>query len=551
MESQSRASVIPVTINITDINIDSVPLFEETTKEVSVYAINESQCPSFVYKVLCILENNFLKATDADSVPNINFVLNNIGSPALMLILSMLLTVGNEARITVRGSFDYETKNLYSFTLTTTDGQSSTNVFAKVTVIVHVLVTVTVSDISLSPLSASATVTVIIVRNRPPVFNPTSITATTANETLPVNSVIATVTATDPDTGITPQFAGLNYSLVPDSRINNLFLIDSTTGIVRVKSNLASVTDNSFVLGVIATDNGGLTATATVTVPMNRNLYDPEFTTLSYTKEIPENFALGDSVVQLLARDLDANSPWNSLTFTIDSSSLSQQYFQVHDASLLTLKQSLTSNNISEFNMIISVKDKGTPSRSGAVTANVKVTVTRNYFNPVFFNDTYRVTIPEYQSVVSSIIKVGATDADTKYNKIVYSIGGDQTAASYFAINPTTGDITLKQSVNNTQISPFLIRVVATDDGPVPRTGTALVFVDVSRNYRKPEWIAGTSNTVNILENAALGASIFKLSAVDNDFQPDLKNRVFCRYSNPGYVGSVDGYDGNIITQFL
>ncbi|KAH9514450.1 hypothetical protein Btru_025288 [Bulinus truncatus] len=375
--SPSCASVIPVTINITDIN-DNVPLFEETTKEVSVY---ENEVNALVLSI---------KASDADSVPNINFVLNNIGS-SIDANSFNVATVGKEARITVRGSLDYETKNLYSFTLTTTDGQSSTNVFAKVTVIVHVLdkndnapvisplnanvnvlenvplgyelvnisatdadatapynqliyrissispssnlftivtdtgklvvanslqlnritnvytVTVTVSDISFSPLSASATVTVTIVRNRPPVFSPTSITATTANETLPVNSVIATVTATDPDTGITLQFAGLSYSLVPDSRINNLFLINSTTGSVRVKSNLASVSDSSFVLGVIATDNGGLTATATVTVPMNRNLYDPEFTTLSYTREIPENFALGDSVAQLLARDLDAN----------------------------------------------------------------------------------------------------------------------------------------------------------------------------------------------------------------------------------------------------
>ncbi|KAI8794949.1 protocadherin Fat 4, partial [Biomphalaria glabrata] len=382
-------------------------------------------------------------------------------------------------------------------------------------------VNVLVSDRGEPFLSSSATVTVNIVRNRPPTFNATSYTSSPVDENTGINSVVTIVTATDPDTGGQyPQFAGLTYSLLPDSKIISLFRIDSGTGTIRVNSNLTTVTDNALVLSVIATDGGGLTATATVTVSINRNLYSPEFLNVTYVKEIPENFALGDSMVQLLARDLDANSPWNSLVYTIDSDPLAQQYFLVNSDGILRLKQSLALINNSDFNMVISLQDRGTPPRSGVNKANVKVIVLRNLLSPIFFNETYRVTIPENQGVASSIIKVSATDADVKYNKLVYSIVGDQTAASYFNIDPNDGTIKLTQALTGTPINSFVIRVGATDDGPITRSGSALVFVDVTRNLQKPNWIAGLSPSITIPENTASGTSLYKVSASDADSQP-------------------------------
>ncbi|CAL1527489.1 unnamed protein product [Lymnaea stagnalis] len=62
--------------------------------------------------------------------------------------------------------------------------------------------------------------------------------------------------------------------------------------------------------------------------------------------------------------------------------------------------------------MVVSVSDKGNPPRTSVNTATVRVIVTRNLKSPIFFNETYRVTIPETQPVGSNIISVSATDAD-------------------------------------------------------------------------------------------------------------------------------------------
>ncbi|KAK0048619.1 protocadherin Fat 4, partial [Biomphalaria pfeifferi] len=613
--SPSRDAVVPVTVNILDVN-DNIPLFEDTSREFYVYE-NIVNAP-----VVSLL------ASDADSTPSITFVLRNIGGNTDSDSFNVQ-TIGNRANITVKGSLDYETKNLYQFILTTVEGQNSASVFASATITVHVLdvndnspiigtfnpsvtvpetasvgsglvtipatdsdstapnnvlqysisstspssnlfyiqqngtlfvanslqlertinvytVNVLVSDRGIPSLSSSATVTVNIVRNRPPTFNATSYTSSPVDENAGTNTVVTSVTATDPDTGGQyPQFAGLTYSLLPDSKIISLFHIDSVTGTIRVNSNLASVTDNALVLSVIATDGGGLTATATVTVSINRNLYSPEFLNVTYVKEIPENFALGDSIVQLVARDLDANSPWNSLVYTIDSDPLAQQYFLVNSDGILRLKQSLALTNISEFNMVISLQDRGTPPRSGVNKANVKVIVTRNLLSPIFFNETYRVTIPENQGVASSIIKVSATDADVKYNKLVYSIVGDQTAASYFNIDPNDGTIKLAQALTGTPINSFVIRVVATDDGPVTRSGSALVFVDVTRNLQKPNWIAGLSNSITIPENTASGISLYKVSATDADSQPP-NNQIDYYIISGGEYFQVDPSTGDL-----
>lgn len=59
-------------------------------------------------------------------------------------------------------------------------------------------------------------------------------------------------------------------------------------------------------LRVRATDGGGLTADATVFISINRNIFSPEWLQTSYVQSIAENFALGQTIVNLQARDQDA-----------------------------------------------------------------------------------------------------------------------------------------------------------------------------------------------------------------------------------------------------
>lgn len=58
-------------------------------------------------------------------------------------------------------------------------------------------------------------------------------------------------------------------------------------------------------LVIVASDGGGVSTTATAIITVDRNLNDPQFSQLTYTRVIEENFPLATSVVQILASDAD------------------------------------------------------------------------------------------------------------------------------------------------------------------------------------------------------------------------------------------------------
>ena len=64
------------------------------------------------------------------------------------------------------------------------------------------------------------------------------------------------------------------------------------------------------------------------------------------------------------------------------------------------------------FQLRVEAKDGGNPAASA--TALVTINVLRNLFSPVFANNTYTATIFETQDLGSAIVRVVATDADTR-----------------------------------------------------------------------------------------------------------------------------------------
>ena len=62
------------------------------------------------------------------------------------------------------------------------------------------------------------------------------------------------------------------------------------------------------------------------------------------------------------------------------------------------------------------------------------------------------------------------------------------------------------------------VRVLATDNGFPARSATAIVVVDVLRNFFSPQW-QQASYTTNVLETQSLGIPIIAVTAVDSDSQ--------------------------------
>ena len=141
-----------------------------------------------------------------------------------------LLSINSSGQVTLNAPADFETKNSYSFNVVDTDGGGLTATKA---------VVLSITNVNEAPTA--------------PVDNNPATNLVSANAAIGTTvGIIAN--STDPDSGDT-----LTYSL--STNPNNLFAINSTTGVVTVADS-ADLNTGSYTVGVTATDNHGLAGPA-------------------------------------------------------------------------------------------------------------------------------------------------------------------------------------------------------------------------------------------------------------------------------------------------
>ncbi|XP_017121894.1 fat-like cadherin-related tumor suppressor homolog isoform X1 [Drosophila elegans] len=129
----------------------------------------------------------------------------------------------------------------------------------------------------------------------------------------------------------------------------------------------------------------------------------------------------------------------------------------------------------------------------------------RNDLSPLFYPTQYTVVIPEDTPKYQSILKVTADDADLGINgEIYYSLLID---SEYFAVHPTTGEITLLQQLHYAENSHFELTVLAYDRGSWVnhqnhQASKAKVSISVKQvNFYAPEIFTKTFSSVTPTSN--------------------------------------------------
>ncbi|XP_062134609.1 LOW QUALITY PROTEIN: fat-like cadherin-related tumor suppressor homolog [Drosophila sulfurigaster albostrigata] len=132
-------------------------------------------------------------------------------------------------------------------------------------------------------------------------------------------------------------------------------------------------------------------------------------------------------------------------------------------------------------------------------TVHIQV-LDRNDLSPLFYPTEYAVTVPEDTQKHHSILKVIADDADLGVNgEIYYSFLID---SEYFAIHPTTGDISILNPLNYAENSYHELIVLANDRGSAiqqqsHQSSKARVSITVKQvNLNAPEINAKTFSSV-------------------------------------------------------
>ncbi|XP_049441972.1 protocadherin-11 X-linked isoform X1 [Epinephelus fuscoguttatus] len=198
----------------------------------------------------------------------------------------------------------------------------------------------------------------------------------------------------------------------------------------------------------------------------------------------------------------------------------------------LIVQQNLDREQKDTFVMKIKVEDGGNPPKSS--TAILQVTISDvNDNRPVFKDSELEVTVPENAPMGTSVAQLHASDADLGSNAQIHFAFSNQISAStkrHFAIDSSTGLITVKQPLDREVTPVHKLIVLASDGSSTPSRATVIVNVtDVNDNVPSIDtrYIINLVNgTVLLSENAPLNTKIALITVTDKD--ADLYGKVAC-----------------------
>lgn len=328
------------------------------------------------------------------------------------------------------------------------------------------------------PRTNSTDVIVVVedVNDNPPVFHAAPY-RDTVPENEPINNTVVTVQAQDRDGGLNSK---LVYSIVnPDNTLP--FWIDSTTGDIKVKSELDREKQDSYSFVVKAKDQGTpvLSDTASVFLTI-RDVNDnaPVFAQKVYNKSISESTAVTTRILSVSATDADNND--NAyITYSIASGNANNvfQISTINGEGMISLQRQLNFKEHSQYQLEVRATDLGGLYDSAQVRIYVLDT---NKYRPQFQHTPYKIEVSENVAVGSSIFQVLAIDQDVGENgRVSYRLGQ---GTSNFEIDENSGDIKTRVKLDRETTESMSFAVEAHDHGQPPQSTVVMVSVSI-KNY--------------------------------------------------------------------
>ncbi|XP_075466718.1 cadherin-23 isoform X5 [Ascaphus truei] len=342
-------------------------------------------------------------------------------------------------------------------------------------------------------------------------------------EMTPPDSDVTTVVAIDPDLA---ENGTLVYSINP---LNKFYSLNSTTGKIRTTgvvldrenpNPLEAEMMRRIIISVTDRGRPPLRATSSATVLVNLldlNDNDPTFQNLPFIAEIPEGTAIGSSVFQVVAIDLDDGLN-GQVTYRMQVGMPRLDFVINSTSGLITSTDVLDRERTAEYYLRVVTSDSGTPSKSSTSTLTVRV-LDVNDESPTFFPTFYNVSLAESAPRDYVVARLNCTDADTGLNaELSYFItGGNQDGK--FMVGFRDGVLRTVVNLDRETMASYNLVLEAIDNGPAGnrKTGTATVLVTVlDINDNRPIFLK-SSYEASVPENVPYSSSIMQLEATDAD----------------------------------
>ena len=315
------------------------------------------------------------------------------------------------------------------------------------------------------------------------------------------------------------------------------FQIDSATGELVLLRELDYEVAQEWSFSIVASDLGGLQATASVTITvMDFNDNAPRFAEHVFVITIPENFTASSIVpasTAITATDADSVN----LLFILLSGG--ETLFAIdRNTGYLFVTGSLDVRRVYELQLLVS-----DGMNEDTAVARIQV-MDFNDNAPIFSEDAYLADIPEFSPPGTSVLQVSAVDADVGlFSQISYSLVAGEDA-DVFYIDETSGQIITAAGANfdyNVR-NEFQFQVEARDGADSPRTTRVNVRVILEDVNNNPPVFTDDPFVVNVPETAPIERSVFQITATDADVGSNAQ--IYYKLVTQNSSFTVDGETG-------
>ena len=462
-----------VHINVLDVN-DNSPNFENNSYKVTL--------PENITSGQTVV---LLKATDLDDGDN-----GRVGYQLVNDFGGKFRIDSKSGRLSVASALDYEDRPEYVIKVQAFDNSRT---LQKIT-------------------SAKVFLNLIDVNDNAPAIVPKSFNVSIP-EDIPPESVVAAVSAEDPDTGLDGE---IEFSLVGSPK---KFKIDPGSGVIRLRRRVDYEQLNVYNLTVMVSDKGtpALSSYANVIVniiDVNENNVAPKFSGGDLLEAtVYENQPAMTFVKRLKASDDDS---WYIKYAIIDGTGVDK--FRIDpETAVITTTQVLCREESDHYWLHVQAKDGEMHPLHTNVPVLIKVLAANDdppYFNP----PVYYPSVKENAKQGETVVTIQAHSPSSDDSSLMYSITQGNEARK-FAIDVKTGLIVTTTSLDREEQDFYELTVTVSDGNTPPQTVSITFPVTITdANDNDPQFLETTYSAFVKAQNvSSIPVEIFRVVAIDND----------------------------------
>ncbi|KAM6987514.1 protocadherin Fat 4 [Tautogolabrus adspersus] len=276
----------------------------------------------------------------------------------------------------------------------------------------------------------------------------------------------------------------------------------------------------SGVCDVLALDaDSSIYGTVQYNITEDVNEFKPMFSKKELNFSVFKNVPAGTVIGKVTATD-DDQGPEGQVFYLMFGQN-KYMGFEIHKISgEIFTTRSLRSQGNSHIDFKVLAKNPGVITGANVDETLVRVTVIDTNEAPVFTSVLYVANVSEDSPIGTSVITVSALDEDSilDWYRLFFNIENGNTNSS-FAVNPSSGVISVISLLDRELWSYYNLTLTATDNGSPPATGTTNVIITINDvNDNAPKL---TFTEARVKENQPQGTVVARLTASDSDLMPN------------------------------